>query len=237
MASLSDLSFREEPRNVSDLTANIPLKDAPTGWCPVPGYPIWQVIPDVAYPWDPAVVRAMRSIDPSIVPLWVTWAYKPPKDDSNREVYVTGRHAVGWHVPYYPAQDFSVLMPTCSMLKRPTRLWKIYHESAGTDERIGGFVPWSWWMYHNLVDEFVPNGAPKMREYIKGKKEHIEKRAAAITEEQKYMQAQVSPFIERQLDQVTDTDWKMWREGGWKTARGTKPQFAVPQQGLPLIRS
>ena len=229
MPSLDELSAPQATRAVPELEAKFALKDAPTGWHPVPGYPKWQVVPDVAHPWDPEVVRAMRTIDPAIVPLWVLWAYKPPKDDANKDVFVTGRHAIGWHVPQYEAQDFGVLMPTLPInglvFKRPTRLWKIYHEREETSERIGGFVPFSWWMYYNLLDEFRPCGAPTMREYIVGKKAAEQVKKVSIQAQHDYMNAQMAPFIQKKLDQVSPTDWKAWQAGGWRTARPKKLQL------------
>jgi hypothetical protein len=237
---LATLSKLPEPRQVPELNASFDLKDAPTGWHPVPGYPLWQVVPDVTYPWNPEVVKAMRRIDPSIVPLWVTWAYKPPKDDANKDIFVTGRHAVGWHLPQYDSQDFHVLMPTGPIdgltFKRPNRLWKIYHVASETEERIGGFVPWSWWMYYNLREEFREMGAPTIKEYIADKKAVMAVRKAAREAEHDYINAQMAPFINERLDRVPAHVWQMWQQGGYKTAKPERTTLSMAnQRGLPPL--
>jgi hypothetical protein len=205
-------------REFHEAKVDFMLKDAPDGYYPLKGYPKWQAIPDVACPWDPAVVKAMRELDPSIVPLWVTWAYGPPKGDANKDVFVTGRHAVGWHRPDLDFQDFHVMMPSGPVggiyLKRPTRLWKIYHVSEENGARIGGFVPWSWWMYYNLREEFSENGSVSMHELMEAKRVRETKKAAQIEEDSRLMRAEADKFIKRKLDNVTDADWKKWLAGG-----------------------
>ncbi len=236
---LQSMSEGVQVRDAPEYALPYRLKDAPDGWVLIPGFPMWQVVPDPATPWDPAVVRAMRELDPNIVPLWATWAYRPPCRDSSVEVFVTGRHAVGWHLPEAESQDFQVLMPTGPIhglsFKRPTRLWKIYHEAPeGDEERIGGFVSWSWWQYHNMREEFSERGHQTMREYLRGMRAGQEVRKAARDAQHQYMMSQVAPFIQKRLDNVRPLDWKLWQAGGWKTARPQSTSIslsgAYPQQ-------
>lgn len=247
LASMTDQPTIQT-RAMPSLAVGMDLKDAPSGWAPVPGYPKWQVVPDPATPWDVDVVKAMRKLDPTLVPLWVTWAYKPPKRDASCEVFVTGRHAIGWHLPDLPSLDFNVLMPTSPIggmtFKRPNRLWKIYHVSEETSQRIGGFVPWTWWQYYNLREEFreaVPEderqdenrnrqgGHFSMKAYLEAKKAAMDVRKASLDAQQSYMRSQVEPFIQKKLDGVSDTLWKEWLSGGNKTAAPPKRiQIQVP---------
>lgn len=211
------------------------IRDTPAGYRPLPGYPKWQVVPDAACPWDPQVVRAMRALDPAIVPLWATWVYAPPADQSDKTVFITGRHAVGWHRPDLPSQEFHALMPSGRIggmsFKRPTRIWKIYHEAHETNDRIGGFVPWSWWMYYNLRDEFCENGFRSMREINEMKRQAIQKQKQEHDQLMADMDEATAPFIEKALEGVRPMDWKLWLEGGYKTVQPKKLQVGYRRVG------
>lgn len=58
----------------------------------------WQFVDEVisacgseAYPWDPAVIKALREIEPDACPLWVTSVYLSPA----KTIHKFGRHAIG----------------------------------------------------------------------------------------------------------------------------------------------
>jgi hypothetical protein len=237
------ISFKQVPEEAIDYQ----IRDTPAGYRPLPGWPTWQVVPDVACPWDPVVVKAMRELDPSLTPLWVTWVYAPPADQSDKTPFVTGRHAMGWHRPDLPAQNFNCLMPLSKIegmaLKRPTRLWKIYHEAENTKDRIGGFVPFSWWMYYNLLEEFSAQGQIRgvtdkpgsafwsMREANKAKQAGIVKKQEEHANLMADMDAATAPFIEKALESMRPMDWKLWFEGGYKEVQKKKIQVGYGQMG------
>jgi len=208
-------------------SARFEIKDSPTGWALLPEYPMYQVVPDAQYPWDVDIVKAMRTIDPRVVPLWVTWAYKPPIDCPDKGVYVTGRHAIGLANmdPKIEQQDFSVLMPTTPIggmtFKRPTVIHKIYHVAPETDERIGGFVPYSWWMYYNLREEYVGDKSnPETgKEYITRLKEEWEQKQAARSKEQSYIFSDVNKFATERLNRTPEQIIKEWMLGANKMYR------------------
>ena len=192
------------------------IKDSPTGWALLPEFPQYQVVPSPEYPWDPDVVKAMLKVDPRVVPLWVTWAYKPPIDSPDQGVFVTGRHGIGLAIddPKIEQHDFQCLMPTSSIhgltFKRPTVIHKIYHVAPETEERIGGFVPWSWWMYYNLREEFVGDktGAPTGREFVRKARELWEARQAQNAKERDYAFGDVNEYVLRKLANVTEQEIK-----------------------------
>lgn len=194
------------------------IKDSPTGWALLPGYPYYQVVPSPEYPWDPAVVRAMVEVDPRVVPLWVIWAYKPPVDTPDQGVYVTGRHGIGLAIdnPKGEQHDFHCLMPTGPIhgltFKRPTVVHKIYHVSHETEERIGGFVPWSWWMYYNLREEFVGDKPSTQtgREFTRAARESWEKKTEQRSKERSYIFGDVNKYVTRVLSGVSEVEMKQY---------------------------
>lgn len=200
----------------------VTIKDAPTGWALLPEYPMYQVVPDAQYPWDVDVVKAMRTVDPRVVPLWVTWAYRPPKDCPDKGVFVTGRHAIGLAIddPKVEQHDFSCLMPTTPIggmtFKRPTVIHKIYHVASTTEEIIGDFVPYSWWMYYNLREEFVGDKPEAMtgHEYVEKAREEYDAREEQRRKERIYMFQDVNNFVHRKLKDVPEHVWKSWLSGG-----------------------
>lgn len=203
------------------------IKDSPTGWALLPEYPMYQVVQDSQYPWDVDVVRAMRSVDPRVVPLWVTWAYKPPIDCPDKGVYVTGRHGLGLAIndPKVEQHDFSCLMPTVPIggmhFQRPTVLHKIYHVASETDERIGGFVPYSWWMYYNLREEFVGDKPETTtgKEFVQRAKEQHQSNQEKRAQAQQYAFRDVNAFVTKKLAETPEHLVKQWLLGANRANR------------------
>lgn len=109
-------------------------------------------IPDAVYPYDPAVVRAIREFDPNVIPLFVRRAYKA----TTGQVVVRGFHAFAshrWNPSGKPASWTNlVLMPTYSNAPRPTHM-DLHLEDRNQrkgDGLPGAYVPFDWRQYHGL---------------------------------------------------------------------------------------
>jgi len=110
------------------------------------------VVPDVLYPSDPAVVRAIREFDPNVIPLFVRRAFRA----STGQVVVRGFHAFAshrWNPSRKPASwTKHVLMPTYSNAPRPTHMDLHLEDRTQRigDGLPGGYVPFDWRQYHGL---------------------------------------------------------------------------------------
>lgn len=85
-------------------------------------------VPDVMYPWDPKVMRAINVFAPDAVPLWVRWVFRSPEDEENPIDVVFGRHALGRAIEHLKMErsDFPCTMPAGATFPRPNRIWFIH---------------------------------------------------------------------------------------------------------------
>lgn len=119
-------------------------------------------VPNPLYPWDPAVVRAMRTLYPDFQPLWVNYVYQSPLDTQKREI-VVGRHAYGYSKGF-PNHDVEIPLPS-----RPFGGIKVDHPSRIEDDLSlgykqefndlpGDYLPFGWWLYNAFLREGTPAG-------------------------------------------------------------------------------
>lgn len=105
------------------------------------------------YPWDPAVVKAIREFEPDFCPLWVTTTYKAPSGGFK----VFGRHAIGIdtrsHIQEGKHHPVRVLT-TCWGLnagRRPIVVEELIqnpHEQVIPDLKVFGYAPLDWDFYY-----------------------------------------------------------------------------------------
>lgn len=129
-----------------------------------------KVIPDAAYPWDPAVLRAIHEFDQNIIPLMVTKAYQA----QTGEIRLFHFHAIGshlWNPSERPAEWTSrVEMPTSGNWKRPTHM-DLHLENRTVEARPvrglpGGYMPFDWGVYHGLREQYQDWDAAQKLAYL-----------------------------------------------------------------------
>lgn len=213
------LDVEEKP---APFTLKVPIRDS---FHKAPGYReigwLCQVIPDAMYPWDPDAVRRIREFVPDVVPLWVQWIFLSPADTGAPKVTVFGRHALGRSVEqrgWLP--PFKVAMPSSwpgLRFRRPNLFWFL-HEGENRDPRYrdlpGSYLPFddtivdrawrSWAGGQNMTDkeyrELLRRDLLEPAERREKKKEKAEEERVRVWDED------VGPYVQRQLDQVSDVE-------------------------------
>jgi hypothetical protein len=191
----------------------------------------YSCVPDVAYPWDPQIMKAIREFAPDAVPVWVQWVFLSPSETGNPEVVVFGRHALGRTVRNLTSElePFRCVMPSmpCQGLtfERPNRIWFI-HEGAPNPvaaELPGSFLPFDGSIldrakrsavgFRMTEKEFVEF----MRQELIGKKEEEKKRRSAeIEDDMAQREKDFSSYADKQWEKISEVEAKEYQR-----ARGT----------------
>ena len=175
-------------------------------------------IPNGQYPWNPEVIKAIWKFDPTLVPMWVNWAFAPPGQDN--EVVVFGRHVIGRHEPLLcgEAPEFFVSMPSmpCQGLtfKKPNVLELVlmmprnsqYPEAA---DLPGDFLAFDWPIVEWLRERFKASqksGQDMARDYINAKREEEDRNRACREDEMAYRMRDLERYVSRKLDQVSEVE-------------------------------
>jgi hypothetical protein len=128
-------------------------------------------VPDSAYPWDPAVLKAIREFCPDAVPLGFRYVYQWGGYGQMSEPIVLFRHGLGRYIPSLKlsSMDFlcdmpSTPVPGCHYLPRPNYIENIWHDQ--NDRRLGpdlpgAYLPFDWEYYHALRKGYEENLAGK----------------------------------------------------------------------------
>lgn len=107
-------------------------------------------VPDVEYPWDPAIVKAIRAFEPEFVPFFVRSRYVSPTGGE----YIFGRHglAVAPRIPERRHQIIRPLMPSTTAGPRyPIVMNDILQDKTNRivpELSVFGFMKFDWALYH-----------------------------------------------------------------------------------------
>lgn len=159
---------------VNSASISVPVGDSPVtmpGWVKI-GY-FHSCIPDSQYPWDPAVLRAIREeIEPMAMPVLTrsVWRWSNYHELGKLgEPVVLVRHGIARVVrPPFPAplEQFHIEMPTVPVpgLRisgydirdcRPNQLWSEWWDTDQRDHGFdlpGAYLPFDWSFFYALLD-------------------------------------------------------------------------------------
>jgi len=166
---------------------------------------------------DPGVIKALASEFPDLVPLWVHWVFKKPVDSSGaREEVVFGRWAMA-RVVDNPGQEYEPLRitgrPAYGSVKRPHLIEAIFQRrrarnQAGSD-LPGAYVPLDWEVYHWIRETYGAKSAKEIKAAkVDGPRARKEAAEAAVKAEEQYIQEQLTDFIQRKLEAISDVQWR-----------------------------
>jgi len=182
---------------------------------------IVSAVPSELYPADPAVVRAMRQVDPRIVPLTVRKVYKTQGGSRIVQTY----HAIGIHEPEPDAPlwpwVYRCLMPstpTRPRLERPTRI--LYHLwDPGTRSSLypgpGLWLPFDWrWLnaLESVQREMTAAEAREIREE-RGREAQSRRAREQALREAADVEKSDQRVLDRNVAAFDVDDWRMVDKG------------------------
>jgi hypothetical protein len=225
---LDILGLQEAKRQqaIKRLAASAPTITAPIrdSFHTAPGYRELSVeyscIPDPLYPWDPAVLKAIWTFDPRVVPLWVRDVYLSPADTGEPEVVVFGRHGIGITIdnPSTQPTPMPCTMPSMPCqgvsFKAPSTVILVWHSGlfGYTQQHVdlpGEYMPFDMGLYHYLRASYLDNATSKdvIYDVVEGQRLRHEKLKQRINEELEYRMKDVGQYADKQLEKVSEQDW------------------------------
>jgi hypothetical protein len=192
---------------------------------------IVSAVPSELYPPDPAVVRALRSVDPRVVPLCIRKVYRT----QGHSLIIQTYHAIGIHesepdAPLWP-WVYRCLMPstpTSPRLMRPTRI--LYHlwDPGGRKALVPGpgtWLPFDWrWLnaMESVQQDITPEEARQVREE-KGREAQRRKAREAALAEASYIEQSDQRVLDRNVSAFDVDDWKNVERGRLAPPRAPRP--------------
>lgn len=178
-------------------------------WRPVGA--VVSAVPDVIYPWDPAVVRAIHEFDPNVIPLMVRREYRAATGGR-----LTFRcHAIGSHVwnrtEVAAPWTRSVLTPTWLVdpLRRPTQM-DLHLEDRTTrtgDGRPGRYLPFDWRVYYALRANYQRLTAREVINYLEVHGEaEVKKRVQKAADRTEALAREATPWLKAKLESIARAD-------------------------------
>lgn len=208
---------------------SIPIGDSrytAPGWLCL-GY-LYYCYQDVTYPWDPAVVRAIREFEPTMVPITVRsiWQKADYGNLDHNEPLIIVRHGIARVVrdARIPIHHFrcdlpvnpQTALPHDPHILAPVRPnWIELNNYADREVRPygldlpGAYLPHDWELYHGLR-----LGYENERSHTEISAEIVDARAADYnatekfrSEENAYIQHDIEAYQDRRLADVSDVEW------------------------------
>lgn len=245
--NILELQQARRQRALNRLAASAPTITAPIrdSFHTAPGYRELAVeyscVPDPLYPWDPAVLRAIWTFDPRVVPLWVRDIYLSPADTGEPEVVVFGRHGIGVTIdtpvgqpipmpctmPSMPCQGVSFKAPSTVILVWHSGLFGYTHPKYV--DLPGEYMPFDMGLYHYLRASYLDNATSKevIFDVVEGQRLRHEKLKSRINAEFEYRMKDVGQYVDKQLERVSEQDWAEHLLSDNK--RSTKPSVYLGQ--------
>lgn len=223
-----------------------PVRDHAPGWIEVGAF--YSCVEDPAYPWDPAVVQAIREICPDFIPMWVNWVFSEPIDTEGKgREHVFGRHVIARYVDNpLLKHDFEVLMPSypSKIIPRRPNYIELILEGEPIDPRNtdlpGEYMPLDWDVVAGLKRAYTEVDTKEWRErFIEARREKVRKVQERRAEENFYKQRELQKYADKQFENVSEAMARDYALGD--NRKPVKPTVLVgkaagtPTNGLPLI--
>lgn len=167
-------------------------------------------VPPADRPINKAVLRAIHSFDPGLIPIWRKQLYLPPGEST--PVMVT-HHGIARHVkdPKGARRLFHVEMPRNAKHPTPNLLEAILEEE---NERMmheggpGSFQRFDMWLYHLLRRQFNVSKSPKdiIANIMKRKDAERERARENRRQEDEYKQKRIEKMLAKYDGKITDAD-------------------------------
>jgi hypothetical protein len=173
--------------------------------------------PDVAYPWDPAVVRAIREFCPDAQPILVRTVWKSSRLDGEPKTMVLVRHGLARAIrdPIAPVHSFQCRMPSTgsvgARLSTPNYIEVVWYDKEvrpwGYD-LPGAYLPFDWEFYQSLRAAYVDSLLPaelseKLISPYVARKARREKFRA---EEQRYTDRDLERYARKKLQAASELE-------------------------------
>lgn len=209
------------------LAASLPSINVPVGdsECTAPGYlyygHFFSCVPDPAYPWDPAVLSAIREFCPDAMPVVVRSVWRNGDYGQMQEPFVITRHGLGRAIrdPMLPIHEFQCTMPSIPTKGlvipgrnisdcRPNYLeceWYDPDDRPWGRDLPGTYLPFDWEFYHALRRCYDDDAGVTVRNVMQQHRDNRARRERFRNDEAGYVQRDQDRYYSVE---PSDSDWK-----------------------------
>lgn len=220
-------------------TVSVPIHDTAES---APGWrflgEFYSCVPDVAYPWDPAVLRAIREFSPDAQPIHIRTVWKSSRLDGEPRTMVLVRHGLARTIrdPICPVHVFQCRMPSTPIPGAPRLTTPNYIEVNWYDKEVrpwgydlpGEYLPFDWEFYYALRASSVKGLSGREVTMLLSNPyyERKERQARFAREEQAYIDRDLNEYAAKKLEQVSDVEREQYALGEPEPVR--RPSIIVP---------
>ena len=207
-------------------------------------YSEYSCIPDVAHPWDPAIMQAIWRFAPNFVPMWEKRALLPQGSQSDADVIVVGRHALGRVLRTQRSwlPGLRVKMPTMPCMgltfDRPNELAFVHqdvHEEGVSRDLPGPYLPFDGTILRKAADLALGYSMSDkeyrdflMRTLVEEPFEAEMRRRAEVEEDMEARDRDFQPYARKQRERISDVEMGEFQQSVGKRAKDPKPFVVVP---------
>lgn len=171
--------------------------------------------PDVTYPWDAAVIAAIREVQPDAVPVTIRSVWQHANYGQMERPIVLVRHGIARSIrnPVAPVHRFRCEMPYAPMLElrtsvhelvdlRPNYIEVNWHDRG--DRRYGkdlpgAYIPCDWELYYALYERAVDFNTMKLKPVEWAQDELIEPHVARERRREEFLRGE-DEAVQRELE-------------------------------------
>lgn len=199
----------------------------------------YSCIPDVAYPWSPVIVHAIREFCPDVMPITIRTAWQSSRLDGEPHTMVLVRHGIARYIrdPIMPVHNFDCAMPSTPIaggvkLRKPNFIelnWYDRHVRPWGYDLPGAYLPFDWELYDSLRAAYVDNlSARELTEKLVAPAEAKKKEAAAASADQRaYVNRDIQDYATRKMETLSDSEQQEAVMNSLAPAP-PRPQIVVP---------
>lgn len=200
---------------------------------------VYSTIPDVVYPWDPAVVRAIREFCPDAVPITIKsiWRSSILEEGGTRTMSIV-RHGIARFIrdPVCEPHHFQCETPSSPYvwgvhIPRPNYIevnWHNRHDRPLGRDLPGTYLPFNWELYHCLRATYYDSLSPAdVRASLDAHERRHQRRRQQLEDEAAYRSRDFERYAQKKMDQVSELEWKEHLLGD--NPAPTRPTFVVPE--------
>lgn len=194
-------------------TRAIQVSDVAPGWHMLDES--YSAIPHALYPFDPAVLRAIRVFCPDVIPITITTTWIKPDDDIYTPMKLV-RHGLARAVrnPVCPTHEFHCDMPASASRRAiPNYIEVNWYDKELRDfghDLPGNYLPFDWDFYYAMEKSYTYNvgSADIVRKLCDPRFELQKRRKRQQAEEQAYRERDVEAYRKKKWSEVSEVELK-----------------------------
>lgn len=201
------------------------------------GRDVYTCVAPPGFDQAPEVIAAIREFDPGAIPLFRVRRWRFPDGHEENVVH----HALGRYLPWprFLRRELPVLLPMDWRGDAPNFLDVVFEDDNTLEYKRGGpggYIPWDWGVYDWCRFQYDKTTLEAWIRRTEAKAAREKREHEALVAELEYRKKQIEPWLLKQSERITESDWRQYLEAVWGEQRG-KVQLRRSKPFVDLGRS